>query len=374
MATIRGTSKKDKLKGTSGPDKLFGLGGNDILDGRKGADKMYGGAGDDTYLVDHVGDKVIEKAGQGTDTVKSKVTFTLGANVENLTLLGSAAINGTGNELANTIIGNAGNNILDGGAGADIVDGGEGGDTYVFGVGDIATGEVIADSGGTGTDVILIADGLASAEHVDFRGATISGIEHVAFGADGLFADFDASQLPATTVLIDNGVGVAIWIYGASNFDASAWILDGPGPLGWIDNNGIWIHGTSAADTITGTSEADQIIAHEGIDELTGGGGRDQFRFALSDSGFGAGFRDRIMDFTQGQDWINLTAAFLDFSFKGTGAFSGDGSPEVRYTDDGTNTIIQINTDTNKLADMEIELANVVLTLTVDDFFFGAGA
>jgi Ca2+-binding RTX toxin-like protein len=335
---------------------------------------MIGGIGDDTYLVDHTGDKVIEKAGQGTDTVKSKVAFTLGANVENLTLTGTAAINGTGNELGNVIVGNGGANVLDGGTGADFLDGGEGGDTYIFEIGDIATGEIIADSGSTGTDKILITDGLGNFEHIDFRGATISGIEWVEFGAGSPFADFDASQLSATTVLIDDGVGVAIWIYGASDFDASAWILDGPGPMGWIDNNGIWIQGTSAADSIIGTWEADQLIAHSGIDELTGGGGRDQFHFAMGDSAFGAGFRDRVMDFTQGEDLINLTAAFWNFSFKGTDPFSGGGQVEVRYQDDGTNTIIQINTDSNKLVDMEIELANVVLTLTVDDFFFGGGA
>ena len=81
--------------------------------------RMAGGAGNDTYVVDNVGDIVVEKAGEGTDLVQSSVTFTLAANVENLTLTGGANINGTGNALGNFLVGNTGNNTLNGGAGAD---------------------------------------------------------------------------------------------------------------------------------------------------------------------------------------------------------------------------------------------------------------
>ena len=93
---------------------------------------MSGGAGNDTYVVDNAGDVVIEVAGERHRHGASRsVSFTLGANVENLTLTGSADINGTGNGLANTITGNAGDNVLDGGAGADTMSGGAGNDTYV---------------------------------------------------------------------------------------------------------------------------------------------------------------------------------------------------------------------------------------------------
>ena len=107
--------------------------GNDVantLDGGTGADSLLGGDGDDTYIVDNIGDKVTESAGKGSDTVKSSVNFTLGADVENLTLTGTA-ISGTGNTLDNTIIGNASANTLDGAAGADSLSGGGGNDTYI---------------------------------------------------------------------------------------------------------------------------------------------------------------------------------------------------------------------------------------------------
>ena len=100
-------------------NKLTGNGGNNTLDGKAGKDTMAGRAGDDTYIVDNSGDVVIEKANEGIDTVESSVSYTLGNNVENLTLTGSANINGTGNALANTLTGNDGANILIGGLGKD---------------------------------------------------------------------------------------------------------------------------------------------------------------------------------------------------------------------------------------------------------------
>ena len=107
-----------------------------MLDGGAGSDTMSGGAGNDTYVVNATGDVVTEAASEGTDTVQASVSYTLGANVENLTLTGSGNINATGNTLDNTLTGNAGNNVLDGGSRQRRLTGGAGNDTMIGGSGD----------------------------------------------------------------------------------------------------------------------------------------------------------------------------------------------------------------------------------------------
>ena len=97
--------------------------GNDTLDGKAGGDTLTGGAGDDTYVVDAATDVVVELTGEGTDTVNSAVTLSLAGNVENLTLTGFSAINGTGNAADNTLTGNNAANVLTGGLGNDVLDG-----------------------------------------------------------------------------------------------------------------------------------------------------------------------------------------------------------------------------------------------------------
>src|SRR5215217_2040830 len=106
----------------AGPDTLIGNGGDDVLDGGAGADTLSGGAGNDTYLVDDEGDLVTEADTTptgGEDVVLSSISYTLGAGLENLTLQGTAAIDGRGNESDNTLIGNSGDNVLKGFGGAD---------------------------------------------------------------------------------------------------------------------------------------------------------------------------------------------------------------------------------------------------------------
>src|SRR5262249_8900353 len=100
---LTGNSGNNILLGDAGNDTLIGGDGDDTLDGGTGTDTLSGGAGNDIYMVDNTGDSVTESSNAGTDTVQSTITYTLGANLERLTLIGTASVNGTGNTLANVL-------------------------------------------------------------------------------------------------------------------------------------------------------------------------------------------------------------------------------------------------------------------------------
>ncbi len=167
--TLNGDTQNDTLNGGAGADILNGGAHNDALDGGTGADTMIGGTGHDSYVVDDAGDVVTEDAGIGTgaDTVSASISYSLTANVENLTLTGSGDLNGTGNGLANTLTGNSGANTLSGGDGADVLNGLEGNDALNGEAGndtldggadnDVLTGGAGQDrlTGGAGADAFV---------------------------------------------------------------------------------------------------------------------------------------------------------------------------------------------------------------------------
>jgi uncharacterized delta-60 repeat protein len=180
---LRGNDKvaaatgNDILLGLAGNDWLSGGGGNDKLDGGVGNDTMLGGSGNDTYIVGQTGDIITELPGQGTDLVHSSITFSLmdtdkagvnGGNLENLTLTGSASINGTGNDRANSLTGNVGNNSLNGAKGNDVLTGGLGQDKLTGGPGmDTFVFKVSGDSGLTASTRDIILDFVSGQDKIN---------------------------------------------------------------------------------------------------------------------------------------------------------------------------------------------------------------
>jgi Ca2+-binding RTX toxin-like protein len=207
---VRGTgnSRNNQITGNAQQNVLKGNDGHDTLDGGGGADTLTGGAGNDVYVV-NAGDTVTELAGEGKDSVQSSVAWTLGAELENLLLLGSGNLAGTGNTVANAIVGNGGNNrltglanddTLTGGAGKDTLDGGNGEDSLVGGGGgdrllggvanDLLRGNAGNDvlTGGEGADRFAFDSGLSAATNLDTIGDFVSGTDRILLSA----AVFDA--------------------------------------------------------------------------------------------------------------------------------------------------------------------------------------
>ncbi|CAK0769201.1 serralysin [Gammaproteobacteria bacterium] len=303
----------DHLNGTGNEfaNALVGNSGDNILDGLVGADTMTGGAGNDTYLVDNAGDVVLEQAGGGTDQVKSSLTYTLLANVENLTLTGTDHLNGTGNELANALVGNSGNNILDGLVGADTMTGGDGNDAYfVDNVGDIVT-ESNPNAAG-GTDIVhsyLVAYTLgANVENgrirldgaANFTGNALDNTLYAGSGDNVMAAGEGNDTL--SYLFASANVTVSLAVSGAQATGGS-----GSDTLTGFENltgsgYGDLLTGNSGNNILKGGGGDDTLVGGVGNDTLIGGSGSDKFKF-LSTAGV-----DDITDFTSGSDKIQVMA------------------------------------------------------------------
>jgi Ca2+-binding RTX toxin-like protein len=211
-----GATKDDSanaFQGTTGNDQFIGGAGNDTMNGGTGNDAMIGGAGDDTYNVDSSGDFVVEAASGGADTVIATITYVLGANVENLTLGGTAAINATGNALANVLTGNSGNNGLSGLDGNDTLRGGDGKDTLTGGVGSDSM------TGGAGADMFVFAAGASGQSTgwdvvTDFTKGAVGAGDLIDFSA-ALTIGGNSTAATATQASVNLATGVATFLAGS---------------------------------------------------------------------------------------------------------------------------------------------------------------
>ncbi|MCH8617149.1 calcium-binding protein [Sphingomonas sp. SM33] len=390
----------DTLQGGAGTDTLTGGSGNDSLDGGAGGDAMKGGTGNDSYYVGNAFDKVTEGSNAGTDTVYSTISYVLGSNVENLTLTGSASIKGTGNGLANTLIGNSGDNVLDGGAGGDVMMGGAGNDTYYVGnafdqaienasegndsvystisytlganlenlrllgtasinaTGNSSRNLLVGNdgnndlNGGTGADKMGGGKG-NDTYHVDNAGDQV--IENAASGTDTV----------ASTISYTLGANVeTLRLQGSAAIDGTGNELDNV------------LAGNSGANTLSGGAGNDKLLGSKGTDQLWGGTGADDFAFGSADfGGLTESTADRIHDFSQAEgDHINLTQVDANslltgrqgFSFIGSDAFHNVAG-ELRYEESGGNTFVYGDTNGDGIADFMVMLDGGH-TLTGGDF------
>ncbi|MDB5468706.1 MAG: hypothetical protein JWR84_266 [Caulobacter sp.] len=288
---FQGQGGNDTLTGTDNPDHLVGGLGNDILIGGAGGDVMEGGANNDTYEVDSAGDVVVELTGEGDDTVNSAIDYTLGANLERLTLIGTA-ISATGNSANNTLTGNDQNNVLDGGLGADVMKGGLGNDT--FRVDDV--GDTVSDTGGVDTVVTTLnsytlttttVENLTFAGTGNFTGTGTSlanvitggaGDDHIdgLAGADTMIGEAgnDTYVVAQTTDIVTelNGEGTDT-VETSVSYILSAWIEN----LVATGVSNVNLTGNAQDNTLTGNGGANILAGGGGLDTLAGGAGADTY-------------------------------------------------------------------------------------------------
>lgn len=288
-ATGTGNAAGNTITGNAAANLLTGLEGDDTLDGGAGADTLVGGLGDDAYVVDSAADQVVEADGEGTDTVVSTVSWTLGAHLERLVLAGTGSTSGTGNALDNAITGNGANNTLDGGLGDDTLKGGLGNDVYIVD----SLNDRVEEDPGQGTDEVRTALAAwtlgANLERLVFTGAgAFDGTgNELANTLTGQAGDDTLSGLGGNDTLtggagadtLDGGLGTDTASYATSTTGVAVDLAAGLGTAGDAAGDGLTgienLTGGSGADTLTGDAGVNVLTGNAGADTLSGLDGND---------------------------------------------------------------------------------------------------
>lgn len=399
-----GNALNNVLTGNSAVNTLTGGAGNDSLNGGAGNDTMVGGTGDDTYYVDSTSDVVTENASEGTDTVNSSVTLTLGNNVENLVLTGSSAINGTGNTLNNTITGNSAANTLSGGTGADTLIGGAGNDTYVVD----NTADVVTENLNEGTDLVQSSVTYTLAANVE--NLTLTGTSAIN-GTGNALDNVLTGNTAANTLnggggndTLSGGTGADTMIGGAGN---DTYVVDNTGDvvtelLGEgtdliqssvtytlsANAENLTLTGTSAINAtgnaldnvLTGNSANNTLTGGDGNDTLDGGSGNDTMVGGLGDDTYVVNVSTDVVteaasagnDSIQSSVTLTLTTNVENLMLTGTSAINGTGNT--------LNNLVRGNTGVNTLNGgtgndiLEGGDGNDILTDTSGTALFNGGA
>ncbi|MDI1226484.1 MAG: calcium-binding protein [bacterium] len=367
----------DLLLGGIGLDTLAGGDGNNRLDGGAGADTMTGGLGNDTYIVDSAADRVVEAFGEGVDLVEASVSFTLSADVNNLTLTGITALSGTGNALDNSLTGNGGANRLVGLGGNDTLDGGFGADQMTGGLGDdiyIVDNKIdrVTELAGEGTDEVyaFVSHTLsANVENLFLSGFsvitgtgnaldnTITGNLQVNTLDGGLGADDLQGGGGNDTYIVDNAGDIVAdssgndTVRSSISFDLStnaanieSLVLTGTAALdGTGDADDNTITGNTAVNTLDGAAGNDTLIGGAGADVMIGGADDDTYYVdnagdmlsEITGEGNDSAFSSVTFNLTTNGDEVeNLTLT-------GTAAISGTGNAgdNVLTGNKGGNTL-----------------------------------
>ncbi|HEX4738402.1 MAG TPA: hypothetical protein VH331_12660, partial [Allosphingosinicella sp.] len=312
------------LTGNELDNSISATSGNDIIDGGLGADLMAGGPGNDIYYVDNVGDVVTEAANAGTDEVRTTLSsYTLPANVENLTGLLDTGQTLIGNSLDNVITGGTGNDtILIGNGGNDHAIGGEGDDTFFVAVGTFGATHQHVVEGGPGTNVLQLQSGLAqefltlsnggpatTGDRVDASGMQtvqlLSGFDTSRGYAAGKAVSYfvtlqDSFAAAGTTLTLDaSGLtaaeGLRLDATGMKETDAFLHLIGGAGSD--------YVYASPVGSLLEGNDGNDYLFANKGDDVLMGGAGDDQL---TDDLGFGGG--TDLLDGGDGNDVFNLVS------------------------------------------------------------------